>query len=104
MEKDTRSVLTGCMVIGALLIIWSFFLPHGKSPAQKNIIVIATVHKLTDTNGHVKVDVDYNYQGKVLNNSFTAANADSLKPNGKIRLLVAPQNPDKQIKYIGIAQ
>jgi hypothetical protein len=104
MEKDTRSVLTGCMVIGALLIIWSFFLPHGKSPVQKNVIVIATVHKLTDTNSHVKVDVEYNYQGKVLNNSFNAPNADSLKPNGKIRLLVPSESPDKQIKYIGIAK
>ncbi len=104
MDKNTRSTLVGCAIIGGLLIIWSFFINVGKPPSPKNIIVIATVHKLTDTNGYVKVDVQYNYQGKVLNNNFHIANADSLKTDGKVRVLVSQANPNKDIKYIGVAK
>jgi hypothetical protein len=104
MDKNTRSTLVGCAIIGGLLIIWSFFINVGKRPSPQNTIVIATVHKLTDTNGYVKVDVEYNYQGKALNNSFHIANADSLKADGKIRVLVSPENPGKDIKYIGVAK
>ncbi|SDS41930.1 hypothetical protein SAMN05216490_1120 [Mucilaginibacter mallensis] len=87
------------------MILWSFFITGNKSStSSKNVIVIATVHKLIDTNGYVKVDVEYNYQGRVLNNSFHVANADSLKTNGKVRLLVSQGNLNKDIKYIGVAK
>ncbi len=104
MDKNTRSTLVGCAIIGGLLIIWSFFINVSKSPSPKNIIVIATVHKLTDTNGYVKVDIEYNYQGKLLNNSFHVANADSLKTDVKVRVLVSQEDQHKDIKYIGVAK
>ncbi len=86
------------------MILWSFFIAGNKSTSSKNVIVIATVRKLIDTNGYVKVDVEYNYEGKVLNNSFRVASADSLKTNKKVRLLVSQGNPDKDVKYIGVAK
>jgi hypothetical protein len=104
MEKDKKSVLIGCMLIGVTMIVWSFFISGGKSTALKNVIVIATVSKLSVTKGDVEVDVQYNYQGKVLSNSFHTANNDSLKTNGKVRLLISQQNPGKDVKYIGIPQ
>ncbi|WP_183577703.1 hypothetical protein HDF18_10825 [Mucilaginibacter sp. X5P1] len=104
MEKDKKSILVGCMIIGATMILWSFFIAGNKSTSSKNVIVVATVRKLIDTNGYVKVDVEYSYEGKVLNNSFHVANADSLKMDRRIRLLVSQGNPDKDVKYIGVAK
>lgn len=86
------------------MILWSFFIAGNKSTSSKNVIVVATVRKLIDTNGYVKVDVEYSYEGKVLNNSFHVANADSLKMDRRIRLLVSQGNPDKDVKYIGVAK
>ena len=104
MDKNTRSTLIGCAIIGGLLIIWSFFINVGKFPSQKNSIVIATVRKLTDTNGYVKVDIQYNYQAKALNNSFQVANADSLKTDVKVRVLVSQEDHGNNVKYIGVAK
>src|ERR1700687_2710461 len=105
MTKENRKMLTGCMIIGAALIAWSFFMGGTENKNSKNSsVVIATINKLQIINGSDNIDVQYNYQGKAVNKHFNIPNNDSLKQGAKVKLLVSGNQPGKLIKYIGISK
>jgi hypothetical protein len=101
--KYRKYVSWAIFCCGFLIIAYGYL---RKEKAMKDaVIVIAKVtgfqHPKLDRS---EVDVQYLYNGKTINNWFSIHNADSLKVNTKVRLLVSRKHPTESefIKYIGV--
>ncbi|NOW94156.1 hypothetical protein [Mucilaginibacter sp. SG564] len=70
---------------------------------KDSILVVAKVtgfqHPKID---RTEIDVQYDYDGQIINNHFSLSNTDSLKVDSKIRLLVSRKHPVEFIKYVGV--
>jgi hypothetical protein len=87
------------------LIAVSYGLLRREKAMKHTVVVIAKVtgfqHPKID---RTEVDIQYNYNGKIVNNDFSLRHPDSLKVNTKIRLLISSVYPTESqyIKYLGV--
>jgi hypothetical protein len=73
-----------------------------KQALGDSVQIVATIKNITYTRASYEIKVQYNYQGKTINNSFSTYNVDSLNRNQKIILSISREFPDKYIKYVGV--
>ena len=71
---------------------------------KNGIVVIATVKYTDGGRGAINVHVQYEHNGKIINNVFGTYNTDSFKINGKVRLLISRDSLGKDVKYIGVVK
>ena len=84
-------------------IICKTLIHQEKDKEMKNAILITgEVKRFVYTGGGTEVDVEYSYNGNIIDNSFYTYHTDSLKVKTKIRLRVSRNFPTKYIEYVGV--
>jgi len=104
MDPKTRKHVSRALFCFGFIAV-SYGLLRREKAMKHTVVVIAKVtgfqHPKID---RTEVDIQYNYDGKMVNSDFSLRHPDSLKVNTKIRLLISSVYPtDSQyIKYIGV--
>jgi hypothetical protein len=99
--KNRKNLSRAFFCIGFLVVTCSYL---RREKAMKDaIVVIAKVKEFRHPKiDRTEVDVQYVYNGKMIDNQFSLSHTDSLKINTKIRLLISRKHPVEYIKYIGV--
>ena len=86
---------------GSLIITYGYL--RREKALKDAVVVIAKIKGFRNPKiDRTEVDVQYVYNGKMIDNKFSLRHIDSLKVNTKIRLLVSRKHPVEYIEYIGV--
>ena len=105
MNRDKKIVVIVYFAILSLSMVY-YFVNQNKRRRElkKSVIVTAIVTRFFVTKGPVEVDVDYQFEGKLIHNKFYTYDIDTLERNEKVKLLIARDYPDKYIQCLGAAK
>ncbi|HMG08293.1 MAG TPA: hypothetical protein VK609_07270 [Mucilaginibacter sp.] len=101
--KSGKYVNWALFCLGCIAVTYGYL---KREKALKNTIVV--IAKITGFQyakiDRSEVDVQYFYNGKMINNQFSLHHTDSLKVNTKVRLCISRIYPTESeyIKYIGV--
>jgi len=99
--KYRKYVSRAFFCCGSVIVAYGYL--RREKALKDAMVVIAKVKELRNPKiGRNEVDVQYVYNGKIIDNEVTLRNIDSLKVNTKIRLLVSRKHPVEYIEYIGV--
>jgi len=105
MEKEKKYTYLGAAIFVLIFIVIGIINHKKKDQALKNgIVVIATIKSTDGGREGTNVHVQYELNGKIVNNIFVTYMMDSLKTNGKVRLLISRDSANEYVRYIGVVK
>jgi hypothetical protein len=104
MEKGKKYTIWIFAILVVFIVIGIVNQNKRNQELKNGIVVIATVKSTDGGRGSIDVHVQYEYDGKIKYGVFGIDTADSLKTNGKVRLLISKDPLGKYVKYIGVVK
>jgi len=92
------AIFLACIAYG----VWD--LNRDNRELKDGVMVIATVKNCTRSGGVYDVNVQYSYNGKIINNALSFhEEPDTIATYKRIRLLISKRDPIKYVRYLGVA-